>query len=55
VGGTKNDIALIKMPQPIQYGYTVQPACLPASNFATTYKQVWLSGWGATDVDGLLF
>lgn len=51
---TKNDIALIKLPAPIQFNEYIQPAKLPKYRADKNYKSyvgdvVTASGWGVTE------
>ncbi|EGW02909.1 Transmembrane protease, serine 3 [Cricetulus griseus] len=48
-----NDIALMKLAEPLSFDGTIQPVCLPNSeeNFPDG-KLCWTSGWGATEDGG---
>uniref|UniRef100_A0A8D0FK00 Peptidase S1 domain-containing protein n=1 Tax=Strix occidentalis caurina TaxID=311401 RepID=A0A8D0FK00_STROC len=44
----RNDIALLELDQPVQYGYYVQLACVPdASLRVSELTTCYVSGWGA--------
>lgn len=50
---TTNDIALLKLGQPVVYTDYIQPACLPAQGQDPIVGQECLaSGWGALEEDG---
>lgn len=44
-----NDIAIIKLEKPIQFGPKIQPACLPSTQFEDYAGELTLiAGWGRT-------
>lgn len=44
-----NDIAVVKLAQPIKFSQTIQPACLPAgrNDVIADGKYGLVAGWGA--------
>lgn len=52
----QNDIALIKLSQPIELSNEIQTACLPDSQLKSPYppsdKDCWANGWGRLSEDG---
>uniref|UniRef100_A0A8C6TL86 Acrosin n=1 Tax=Neogobius melanostomus TaxID=47308 RepID=A0A8C6TL86_9GOBI len=52
---TENDIALVRMNEPVAYSSYIQPVCLAqsGSTFHTGVK-AWVTGWGALDLPDVL-
>ncbi|XP_013421764.1 tryptase-2 [Lingula anatina] len=51
--GFPNDIALLKLSQPVQFTRYIQPACLPTVNTVfTPSDECWILGWGETKGTG---
>ncbi|CAH1245748.1 OVCH1 [Branchiostoma lanceolatum] len=51
-GGSPNDIALLKLKQPVTLDASIAPACLPpAGKDYQGTQNCWLSGWGTTHSD----
>ena len=47
----ENDIILLKLSQPLEFNYFVQPACLPPSpRFIPPDTRCLVSGWGTIDI-----
>ncbi|CAF0790987.1 unnamed protein product [Brachionus calyciflorus] len=42
----KNDIALMKLEKPVTFNDKIQPACLPANNYAQPGRVAMVTGWG---------
>ncbi|XP_066952394.1 trypsin-1-like [Macrobrachium rosenbergii] len=48
-----NDIALLKLDQPIEFDDTMQPICMPSSHdYEPPEKEVVATGWGVTAENG---
>lgn len=45
-----NDVALLKLSEPVEFSTEIFPACLPVDvkDFDTTRDECWISGWGDT-------
>lgn len=51
--GRANDIALLKLEQPLKYNKYVWPICLPGLDYvAEDYTLCTVTGWGLPRVDG---
>ncbi|CAM9100627.1 unnamed protein product, partial [Lampetra planeri] len=49
-----NDIALLKLQEPLRFSSTVKPVCLPNSAMAVFDDHpAWITGWGALRSSGL--
>ena len=46
-----NDIALIKLKQPVKYSKIISPVCLPSSDVKDP-QGLFVAGWGRTDESG---
>ncbi|RWS02065.1 Transmembrane protease serine 9-like protein [Dinothrombium tinctorium] len=44
----KNDIALLKLSQPVAFSNKIRPICLPPHRMRGDYSRLLLVGWGAT-------
>ena len=47
-----NDIALLKLKNPIQYTARALPVCLPSSDPPEAGTECWITGWGALKEEG---
>ncbi|XP_054157647.1 ovochymase-2-like [Oppia nitens] len=47
----KNDIAVLRLQNPIQYNENIEPVCIPPSDLDDP-DGLWVSGWGRTDEGG---
>ena len=49
----KNDIALVRLVEPVEFSDYVRPVCLAtSSNETADYRRCWIAGWGTTSYGG---
>ncbi|XP_030829981.1 uncharacterized protein LOC578975 isoform X2 [Strongylocentrotus purpuratus] len=49
VNGIANDIALVRLSEPVEFNDYVRPACLATiQNETMAYSRCWIAGWGTT-------
>ena len=49
-----NDIALIRLSEPVTFNDYVRPICLAtSSNETSDYSRCWIAGWGTTASGGM--
>lgn len=52
-GKPQNDIAIIKLKEKLEFGYDIQPVCLPSAKKDKTDNDCHFAGWGKTSENSL--